>query len=208
MIQLDHFENYSKIVLNRPDKKNALNREMIHQFILALNEAERNKSYYLIIQGAGENFCSGADLSVNFEELYPEIKKLFLRLYNFQKPIVSYVEGYCLAGGVAIAAASDLVFADQEAIFGLPEVKKGRIPSFVLVLLKNQIAQKHLFELSLTGEFITAQKALEIGLINAIQEPVKLPPCNEIVRIKKLLRALRGPIDKEMDLAFQAQMEK
>lgn len=208
MILLKNHESYSEIILNRPDKKNALNQELVLTFLKNLDDIEKSSASYIVIRGAGGNFCSGIDLNDDFKTLYPLVKKLFLRVYNFPKPIMSYVEGYCLAGGVGLVAACDLSYASETAQFGLPEIKKGLIPSLVMALLHRQINPRHLSELALSGECISAKRAYEIGLINGLSEPIKLPPIQEIARIKKLSRLFAGPIEEDLELAFNSQVKR
>jgi len=176
----------NQIILNRPEKKNALNLALIDAFIKALEEEEKSGSHYIVIKGAGGTFCSGADLKEDLEILFPQIKELFERLKSFPKPVISYVEGYCLAGGMGIIAASDLVYAHLNAQFGLPEVKRNIVPKMVYGLLKNRLSPLHLNELAYTGNFIDAQRAYEIGLVNHVGEMPELPDTDTLIKIKAL----------------------
>lgn len=186
MILKETSNGIGQIILNRPEKKNALNRSLIDAFIKALEEESRNDSRYLLIKGAGNTYCSGADLNENFNELLPHLKTLYEQLASFPKPIISYVEGYCLAGGMGLIALSDLVYAHPHAKFGLPEIKKGIVPAKVYTLLKPILNPRHLNELAYTGEFISATRAYEIGLINHIGELPTLPPSDVLLKIRAM----------------------
>ena len=175
------------IILNRPEKKNAMNHALVEAFLKALDEEELSPSNYIIIKGAGSTFCSGADLNEDLEQLFPQIKKLFLRIKSFPKPIISYVEGYCLAGGMGLIAASDLVYAHPHAQFGLPEVKKDIVPAMVYGLLKSVLNPRHLNELAFVGDFIDAKRAYEMGLINHVGDVPELIDTETLRKIKALI---------------------
>lgn len=174
------------IILNRPEKKNAMNRPLVDAFLKALDEEEKSRSNYVIIKGAGCTFCSGADLKEDLEVVFPAIKTLFDRLKVFPKPIISYVEGYCLAGGMGLIALSDLVYSHPHAIFGLPEIKKDIVPAMVYDLLKPILNPRHLNELAYLGEFIDAKRAFEMGLINHISDIPEPIDTGTLKKIKAL----------------------
>jgi methylglutaconyl-CoA hydratase len=167
------------IVLNRPEKRNALNDELIAEIKRGLTQAagEENVSA-IVISGAGKDFCSGADLSAlqkiaqasvgeNAEDAR-HLMELFLLIRQIRVPVVAAVKGRALAGGCGLATACDLVLASETARFGYPEVKIGFVPAMVLAILRRNVSEKRAFELITRGEEIDASFAQEIGLVNQV----------------------------------------
>jgi methylglutaconyl-CoA hydratase len=167
------------IVLNRPEKRNALNDEMIAEIKRGLVEAAGDDTVRaIVISGAGKDFCSGADLSAlqkiaqasmsdNAEDAR-SLLDLFLQIRQIRVPVVAAVKGRALAGGCGLATACDLVLASGTARFGYPEVKIGFVPAMVLAILRRNVSEKRAFELITRGEEIGAAYAKEIGLINQV----------------------------------------
>jgi methylglutaconyl-CoA hydratase len=169
----------ARITLNRPAKRNALNPAMISELIEALGRcANDEKVRVVLLCGAGEDFCSGADLKAlesttqaGLLQLIEDARRtaeLFLRMRQLPRPIIAAVHGRALAGGCGLASAADLVVAAQSAQFGYPEINLGFIPAIVTAMLRRTASEKAVFELITTGEIITAQRALELGLINRV----------------------------------------
>jgi methylglutaconyl-CoA hydratase len=168
-----------RITLNRPEKRNALNDELI----LALKDAlalaaEDELVRVVLITGAGQDFCSGADLAA-FERMADdgvldhlatarELADLFLAMRHHPKPIVAAVRGRALAGGCGLATACDIILAAESAQFGYPEVKIGFIPAMVMAILRRSVTEKRAFEMLTTGDSIGAGQAYSIGLINRV----------------------------------------
>ncbi|HST61345.1 MAG TPA: enoyl-CoA hydratase-related protein [Longimicrobium sp.] len=167
------------LTLNRPDKRNALNAELIAALKAALREADADADVRVVaIEGAGKDFCSGADLSAlrkiaessameNLEDV-DELAELFLLPRRMRKPVVACVRGRALAGGCGLATACDLVLASETAQFGYPEVKIGFVPAMVMAILRRNVSEKRAFELVVRGEPIGAAEAERIGLINQV----------------------------------------
>jgi methylglutaconyl-CoA hydratase len=167
------------ITLNRPDKRNALNDELIADLKAALNEADADEAVRaIVIRGAGKDFCSGADLSAlqkiataSFEENVDDARslaKLFLLIRKVRVPVIAAVHGRALAGGCGLATACDLVVATETARFGYPEVKIGFVPAMVAAILRRNLGEKKSFELLTQGFEYTAQEALAVGLVNRV----------------------------------------
>ncbi len=166
------------ITLNRPEAKNAANKALAEGVAAAIDELESNDSLRVaILTGAGGTFCSGMDLKAFVSGETPQIEgRGFAGLteYRASKPIIGAVEGYALAGGFELAISCDLVVAADNSKFGIPEVKRGLAAAAGgLVKLPKQIPSRIAMELALTGDFISAQRAYDLGLINAIAEPGK-----------------------------------
>lgn len=168
-----------RITLNRPAKRNALNDELIAGIKNSLRRAAADDSVRaVVISGAGQDFCSGADLSAlqkisgsTIAENSADARslmELFTLMRELSIPVVAAVHGRALAGGCGLASATDLVLAAESARFGYPEVKIGFVPAMVMAILKRNVSEKQAFELLTTGNEITAQRAYELGLVNQV----------------------------------------
>jgi methylglutaconyl-CoA hydratase len=169
----------ARITLNRPDKRNALDSEIVAEIKDALARAARDDSArVVVIAGAGNDFCSGADLAAlrriseatvmeNVADAQ-HLGELFLGMRRHPRPIVAAVRGRALAGGCGLATACDIILASQSAQFGYPEVNIGFIPAMVMAILRRSVSEKRAFELITTGEVITASAAADMGMINRV----------------------------------------
>jgi methylglutaconyl-CoA hydratase len=167
----------ARITLNRPEKRNALNDELIGALkdSLAL-AAEDEQVCVVLLAGAGQDFCSGADLAALdrsadagvLEHLATarELADVFLAMRRHPKPVIAAVRGRAFAGGCGLATACDIILAAESAQFGYPEVKIGFIPAMVMAILRRSVSEKRAFELLTSGEPISAIEAHGIGLIN------------------------------------------
>ena len=164
------------ITLNRPKAKNAANRALAEGVAAAIDQLEADDSLRVaVLTGAGGTFCSGMELKAFVSGETPAIKgRGFAGLteYRSAKPIIAAVEGYALAGGFELAISCDLIVAADNSRFGIPEVKRGLAAAAGgLVKLPKQIPYHVAMEMALTGDFYTAQRVFELGLINRISEP-------------------------------------
>ena len=169
----------ARITLNRPAKRNALNGAIINEISESLEQCAKAAAVRVVlIRGAGEDFCSGADLR-SLESTHEasvlqligdaqNIAQLFLRMRRHPQPIIAAVHGRALAGGCGLATAADLVLAAESARFGYPEINVGFIPAMVTAILRRVTCEKNAFELITTGEIIPASRAGELGLINRV----------------------------------------
>ncbi|WP_332824689.1 enoyl-CoA hydratase-related protein [Ramlibacter sp.] len=133
----------------------------------------------IVITGAGEKaFCAGADLqsaqafTTDYSDPTGHFARLLRRARASHVPLVARVNGACVAGGMGLLAMCDLAVAARHASFGLPEVKVGVFPAQVLTVLQHLLPRRQLAELCLTGESITSAQALEIGLVNYVDDDV------------------------------------
>jgi len=161
------------ITLNRPKAKNAANKALAVGVAAAIDELESNDELRVaILTGAGGTFCSGMDLKAFVTGEMPMVEgRGFAGLteYTASKPIIAAVEGFALAGGLELAISCDLIVAADNARFGIPEVKRGLAAAAGgLVKLPRQIPSRVAMELALTGDFISAERAYELGLINRV----------------------------------------
>jgi methylglutaconyl-CoA hydratase len=165
------------VTLNRPDKRNALNDEIVAELKSALRQANADQAIRcMVIRGAGADFCSGADLSAlkkianaSVAENLADagaLMELFLLIRNLNVPVIAAVHGRALAGGCGLALACDIVLAESGARFGFPEVKIGFVPAMVMAILRRSASEKRAFELLTTGQEISADDAESFGLVN------------------------------------------
>jgi crotonobetainyl-CoA hydratase len=167
------------VTLNRPEARNAVNPAVTLALGDALEEAERDRGIWaVVLTGAGDKaFCAGADLKAvaRGESLIPADPERAAWgfagyvSHPISKPTIAAVNGFALGGGTEITLASDLAVAADTASFGLPEVRRGIFAGAGgLFRLPAQIPKKVAMEMILTGEPITAQRALELGLVNRV----------------------------------------
>ena len=167
------------LTLNRPEKRNALNDELIAALKAALRDADGDKTVRaIVIRGAGKDFCSGADLasiqkiaSATYEENLDDagsLAELFLLIRQVRIPVIAAVHGRALAGGCGLATACDLVVATRSARFGYPEVRIGFVPAMVAAILRRSLGEKKSFELLTQGFEYSADEAFSLGLVNRI----------------------------------------
>jgi methylglutaconyl-CoA hydratase len=170
------------LTLNRPAKRNALNRELIDALQTAIAEADLDAdARVLVLRGAGPDFCAGADLGellasadrplAENEADALRLGELLLALRRIPKPVIGAVQGNALAGGCGLATACDLVLASTEARFGYPEIQRGFVPAMVLALLRRQVGEKVAFDLAATGRLLSATEAREAGLVSRVLPP-------------------------------------
>jgi methylglutaconyl-CoA hydratase len=170
------------LTLNRPDKCNALSRELIDALRAAADQADLDSDVQVVvIRGAGRDFCAGLDLaellgsvdrSLDDNEADAlRLGELFLSLRRMPKPVIAAVRGNALAGGCGLATACDLVLASSDARLGYPEVQRGFVPAVVLVLLRRLVGEKLAFDLAATGRLLTAEEARHAGLISRVLLP-------------------------------------
>lgn len=172
-------DGVARITLNRPEKRNALNDQIIAGIKQSLRAAHLDDSIRAVVMsGAGKDFCSGADLSAlqkiadgsideNAEDAR-SLMELFVLIREVRVPVVAAVHGRALAGGCGLASACDIVLATNSARFGYPEVKIGFVPAMVLAILRRNVSEKRAFELLTRGAEITAADAEHFGLVNRI----------------------------------------
>ncbi len=184
MIKYELRNNTGIIYLNRPEKRNALNPELVESLKNQLKECEKDESVKsVIITGEGKSFCAGADLEYlntlsgfssveNFNDS-KSLAELFLRIYEFPKPTFAAVNGAAIAGGCGLASVCDFIIAHPEqSKFGYSEVKIGFIPAVVSIFLIRRVGEGLARHLLLEGEVISGTRAYEIGFINYLSEDV------------------------------------
>ncbi len=175
-IRYEAADRIGYITLNRPDKRNALNSDVVTELKQAFEFAENDEECKVVVlRAAGEVFCAGADLGYiqnlqnfgytdNLEDS-THLMQLFHQVYTLKKVVIGQVQGHALAGGCGLAAICDITFAVPEAKFGYTEVKIGFLPAIVSVFLLRRIGEARTKQLLLSGDVVSAQAALDMGLI-------------------------------------------
>src|SRR3954470_7973894 len=202
------------ITINRPDKLNALNKTVMEELNVVMDEVYNNDSIHsVIITGSGQKaFVAGADIS-EFLGLKPaegmEMAKkgqtVFFKIENCSKPVVAAVNGFALGGGCELAMACHFRIASENAKFGQPEVNLGLIPGYGgTQRLVHLVGKGKALELLMTADMVDAQTALQLGLVNHVTtQDALLAKCEEILnKIKtKSPKAIAGII-KSVDANY------
>ena len=176
------------ITLNRPEKRNALNPQLIKQLHQIVKELKlKDDIFGLLLTGSGNTFCAGADLEYlesllhkSFDEHLEDsrdLKNLFYDIFTLPKPVVALVNGPALAGGCGLANVCDYAIASKDARFGYPEVKIGFTAAIVSVFLMHTVGLYQAKQLLMEGEIFDSQRALELGLIKKIVKSEELGKC-------------------------------
>jgi enoyl-CoA hydratase/carnithine racemase len=172
-----------RLTINRPERRNALNDDLIVKLTKAFDEAARDPEVRVIVLGAvgDKAFCAGADLNPNagtFGFDYAEPATAYANFLRTARktpvPVIGQINGFCLAGGMGLLAVCDLAVASTTAKFGLPEVKVGLFPMQVAALLQTMLPPRKFAELCYTGDMLTASEALDYGLVNYVVAPEEL----------------------------------
>ncbi len=183
------------VTINRPEAKNALNKAAAEGIAAAMDRLDADETLRVgILTGAGGTFCSGMDLKGFLRGERPFVEGRGFGGITEKgpvKPLIAAVEGYALAGGMELMISCDLVVANRDARFGIPEAKRGLAAAAGgLVKLPEMIPPKIAMELALTGNFIDAQRAYELGLINRVTDG---PALDAALELAKAITA-NGPI--------------
>jgi len=165
-----------RLTLNRPDKRNALSRELLEELETALVNIAKDSSIRVVVLAAhGAVFCSGHDLKEmtgctepQYRELFTLCSRVMQQLRRLPQPVIARVQGLATAAGCQLVAACDLVVAAEEAAFATPGVKIGLFCTTPMVPLVRAIPAKPALEMLLTGKPITAKRAHELGLVNRL----------------------------------------
>jgi len=179
LVQFAVADGIARVTLNRPEKRNALNQELIVALKNALRRANVEPDVRVIIlTGAGSDFCSGADLAAlqmiataSVEENLADARalmELFLLIRSLERPVIAAVRGRALAGGCGLATACDMVLAARSSRFGYPEVRIGFVPAIVMAILRRNVSEKRAFELVTMGAEVGAEEAAALGLVNRV----------------------------------------
>lgn len=213
-----------RIVMNRPEKRNALDRATVLRIQSELQAASLDPAARcILLTGEGNDFCSGADLSElrrirdastleNLEDARI-LGDLFVQMRRHPLPILAAVQGRALAGGCGLATASDIVLARTDAKFGYPEVNIGFVPAMVMAILRRSVSEKTAFEMLTTGRILTAGEARAAGFVNAVfpheefAERVEKFASDMAARSASAIRLTKSLLYQMDGLSFDAAIE-
>lgn len=173
------------VTMNRPEAKNAMNKAQAEGIAAAMDRLESDASLACaILTGAGGTFCSGMDLKGFLRGERPSIEgRGFggLTEWTPSKPVIAAIDGYALAGGMELAMSCDLIVCSAGAKFGIPEAKRSLAAAAGgLIKLPRQIPPRIAMELALTGDFIDAARAYELGFVNRVVEGPAIEGAKEL----------------------------
>jgi enoyl-CoA hydratase/carnithine racemase len=164
----------TRIVLDRPDRRNALSLELMREFLGAL-DGLRDECAVVVVEGRGPVFSAGHDLAEMtardddfYAELFAVCTEMMLRLHDAPQPVIARVHGVATAAGCQLVAACDLAVAATEATFATPGVRIGLFCSTPMIPLTRAIGRKRALQMLLTGEPVDAVTALDWGLVNEV----------------------------------------
>ena len=171
------------LTLNRPNQYNALSRELLARLQAELDAIKDDPAVrVVVITGAGRAFCAGHDLKemagererAKLVELFGACSKMMLSLTRLPQPVIALVDGIATAAGCQLVAACDLALATTNARFATSGIKYGLFCSTPMVALSRNVPRKPALEMLLTGDFIEADDALRLGLVNQVVAPDRL----------------------------------
>jgi methylglutaconyl-CoA hydratase len=187
IVKIQVHDHTATVTLNRPEKRNALSRELVAELHQALDDLHlERKVRGVIVTGAGQSFCAGMDLAemlANADHEDPQgqwhadsvrYHELIEKMLRFPKPLVAAVNGAAVAGGAGLVMACDLVVAAREASLGFPEPRRGIVAGMVAPLLAFRIGGARAALLLLTGRVIGAEDAHRFGLFHELVERDKV----------------------------------
>jgi enoyl-CoA hydratase/carnithine racemase len=219
-VDIDADEHIASVTLDRPERRNALSMELMHQLTCALEDVGQRSDVSVVILGAnGSVFSSGHDLGElvdrsarEYQAIFDQCTRLMSTVQRIPQPVIAMVRGVATAAGCQLVATCDLAFADEAASFGTPGVKIGLFCSTPMVAVSRAIGRKRALQLLLTGERIDARTAAEWGLINAAVPAAQLEEhthaiARQIVRASPLIvgigkRAFYAQIDMDQRAAY------
>jgi enoyl-CoA hydratase/carnithine racemase len=176
-------DGVATLTLNRPAARNALSMDLMAALQTALADLAEDASVKVVIlAGAGPGFCAGHDLKELrrdprrevYEAVFERCSALMQAMVRLPKPVIARVHGTATAAGCQLVASADLAVASADARFATPGVKIGLFCSTPMVALSRAVPRKQAMEMLLTGDLVSAARALEIGLVNRVVAPAEL----------------------------------
>lgn len=174
-VHLSMSDQVLEIVVDEPERRNPLSRDVVTGIRAGLDRVRREDIRCVILRSTGDRvFMAGADLSTlrhgAAELLEIDVFGLFEQIEKCDVPVIAVVQGMALGGGFEIAISCDLVLASHEAQFGLPETRLGLAPGIAMVRLHHEIGRHRTLELALTSRRLSAEEALNLGIVNQTVE--------------------------------------
>jgi enoyl-CoA hydratase/carnithine racemase len=162
-----------RITLNRPEKRNALNVELCHELVDAIDRADEDHGVgAIVLNGNGPVFCAGMDLkeapATDQVELARIHERLFTTIHRLRTPLIAAVHGAALAGGTGLAANAHILYATPDTRFGLTEIRLALWPVMIFRAVQHAIGERRTVELSLTGREFKAAEGLYYGLVTDV----------------------------------------
>jgi len=197
-IQTELKEGVGTLTLSRPPL-NVLNIEMMEEINNYFESLLKEKALkLLVIQGAGKAFSAGVDVGEHLGDLVYKMIEVFHRMFRLMDvlkvPSISVVNGSALGGGCELAVYCDMAIATEKAKFGQPEIQVGVFPPIAALAFPRMIGRKKALELILSGDIISAQEALTLGMINKIVPEASL--AEEVSRFVEKFKKLSGTVLK------------
>lgn len=182
ILLIEHRENALELTLNRPERRNALSRDLIAELTAALHAARSDENVRaVILTGAPPAFCAGLDLRevatttpIQAEQDAAALVALLETLDGLHQPTIAAVNGPALGGGAGLVSVCDIVVCGESATIGYPEVRRGLVAAVVMTYLRRLVGERQLKYLLLTGEALTAQRALDWGLASEVVADAEL----------------------------------
>jgi len=220
-INVNQADRIATLTLNRPEKRNALSLEFMHQLTCALADiGQRSDVGVVILNANGPVFSSGHDLGElvdrstrDYQRIFDQCVELMGTIQRIPQPVIAMVRGVATAAGCQLVATCDLAFADEGASFGTPGVRIGLFCSTPMVAVGRAIGRKRALQMLLTGERIDAHTAADWGLINAAVPAAELEErcqrvARQIVRASPLIvgigkRAFYAQIETDQHAAYE-----
>jgi len=180
VLRTDDARGVTTLTLNRPAAFNALSEELLTDLQNILDDlAQDKKLRVLVIAAAGKAFCAGHDLrqmradpSLDYyQKLFAQCGRMMMSIQNLHVPVIAKVQGIATAAGCQLVAQCDLAVASADARFAVSGVNLGLFCSTPSVALSRNLSRKAAFEMLVTGDFISAQEAMEKGLVNQVASP-------------------------------------
>lgn len=188
-VKLHLHEHVATLILNRPQKRNALSRTMLAELSQALDDLHQERRVRaVILSGAGPTYCAGLDLAEmlatqaqrdaarRWHEDVTAYQELLLQMLHFPKPLIAAVHGAALAGGAGLVLACDLAIGSQQAAFGLPEPRRGLVAGIAAPLLVFRIGAGYAGYLLTSSATIDAQECYRVGLLHELTSEDQLWP--------------------------------
>lgn len=177
-LHVSEAEKIVTVTLNRPERRNALNPQLIDELVAVMDALSHRRSGVMILTGRGSAFCAGLDLEhlkslanktvAEHREDSQRVARLFRSLYDLPLPTIAAVNGHAIAGGMGLATICDFTLSVPEAKFGFTEARIGFIPAMVSVFLSLQVGEKQVRDLLLTARLLPAEEARQMGLVNEV----------------------------------------
>lgn len=177
-IELEYAKKgFATLWLDRPEKNNAFNAEMIRELVLAIDQVQANKNLrFLLLRGRGKHFCAGADLAwmqqsaqldfnANLNDAR-ELAELMYSLYHLKLPTLAVVQGAAFGGAVGLVACCDMAIGAHDALFSLSEVRIGLAPAVISPFVVKAMGERATRRYAMTGERFSGERARELGLLS------------------------------------------